>query len=83
VVNTGPKPVEMSFTGVSASYSACGVVLVGDVLEPGDDLTVFVGFLQRDVRHEPVRGGAVPVFLARLDVNDASGPDLGNRPAAA
>src|SRR4051794_41099714 len=52
------------------------VLLVGDVVEPGDDLAVGVGLLDGDVRHEPVGGGAVPVLLARLDVDDVTGADL-------
>src|SRR4051794_34400705 len=64
--------------GNRAFYSARGVVLIGDVLEPGHDLTVLVGFLHRDVGHEPVRAGAVPVLLARLDVNDVAGSHLGD-----
>src|ERR687886_1590026 len=54
-----------------------GAVLgVGDVVEPGHDLTGVVGFLDGDVGHEPVGGGAVPVLLAGLDVDDVAGADL-------
>src|SRR5947209_9866051 len=56
--------------------SALRVLLVGDVVEPRDDLALFVGFLHGDVGHEPVGCGAVPVLLVRLDVNDVTGTDL-------
>src|SRR3954452_20843975 len=52
------------------------VLLVGDVVEPGDDLTVLVCLLHRDVCHVPVGGRAVPVLLARLDVDDVARADL-------
>ena len=52
------------------------VLLVGDVLEPGHDLSVVVGFLDGDVGHEAVRGRAVPVLLAGFDVDDVAGADL-------
>jgi hypothetical protein len=59
------------------------VLLVGDVIEPGHDLTVLVGLLDRDVRHEACGGRAVPVLLARLDVDDVAGADLLRLAAAA
>ena len=58
-----------------------GVLLVGDVLEPGHDLAAVVGFLDGDVGHEPAGGGAVPVLLAGLDVDDVAGADLLRRRA--
>src|SRR5215211_4811425 len=45
------------------------VLLVGDVLAPGDGAAALVGLLHRDVRHEATRGGAVPVVLAGLEVD--------------
>src|SRR3954454_19067678 len=62
---------------VGGAASGSGAVLVvGDVVEPGHDLTVLVGLLDGDVRHEPVGRGAVPVLLAGLDVDDVAGMDL-------
>ena len=45
-------------------------------------LPLVVGLLHRDVRHEPRRGGAVPVLLARLEEDAVSGPDHLDRAAA-
>jgi hypothetical protein len=58
------------------------VFVVGDVVEPGHELPVLVGFLDGDVRHEAVRRRAVPVLLARLDVDDVAGPDFLHRTPA-
>src|SRR3954462_8291507 len=52
------------------------VFVVGDVSEPGDDLSVVVGFLDGDVGHEPVGCGAVPVLLAGFDVAHVAGAHL-------
>src|SRR5919202_3334366 len=43
------------------------VLLVGDVLAPGDGAALLVDFLHRYVGHEAVRGGTVPVVLAGLE----------------
>src|SRR5215203_4448107 len=52
----------------SALDGRCGAVfLVGDVLAPGYGTAGVVSLLHRDVGHEPVRGGPVPVVLARLE----------------
>src|SRR4051812_31781062 len=56
--------------------NSSSVLFVGHVVEPGDDVPVLVGFLHGDVCHEPFGGGAVPVFLAGLDVDHVAGPDL-------
>src|SRR4051794_41753344 len=56
--------------------SALRVFLVGDVVEPGDDLTLLVRLLHCDVGHEPVGSRAVPVLFAGLDVDDVAGPNL-------
>ena len=66
-----------------AERGSGAVLLVGDVVEPGHDLAVVVGLLDGDVRHEPVGGGAVPVLLVRLDVDDVAGTDLLDVAAAA
>src|SRR3954451_7919113 len=60
----------------SPPSSLGAVFLVGDVVEPGHDLTVLVGFLDGDVGHESVGGRAVPVLLTGLDVDDIAGTDL-------
>src|SRR4051794_27923965 len=52
------------------------VLVVGDVVEPGDDLAVLVGFLHGNVSHEPGGGGSVPVLLAGLDVDHVARTDL-------
>src|SRR5581483_9846256 len=59
------------------------VLLVGDVLAPGDRAARFVGLLHRDVGHEGAGGGAVPVLLAGLEVDAVAGADQLDRPAAA
>lgn len=46
------------------------------MVEPGGHVTVLVGFLDGDVSHEPLRGGAVPVLLAGFDVDHIAGPDF-------
>src|SRR5215210_8165375 len=43
------------------------VLRVGDVLAPGDGATGVVGLLHRQVGHEAVGGGAVPVLLAGFE----------------
>jgi hypothetical protein len=43
------------------------VLLVGDVISSYDGAARVVGFLHRYVGHEALRGGAVPVLLARLE----------------
>src|SRR4051812_41687049 len=67
----------------SAVCRSGAVLLVGDVLEPGHDSALVVGFLYGDVGHEPTGCGAVPVFLAGFDVDDVAGADLLWRAAAA
>ena len=59
------------------------VLLVGDVLAPGDDLTRVVCLLDRDVGHEPRRGGAMPVVLSRLEEDAVARADDLNRTALA
>jgi len=46
------------------------------VIEPGDDLSVVVGFMDSDVGHEPVGCGAVSVLLARFDAGHVAGAHL-------
>src|SRR5689334_23067901 len=65
------------------SPSSAGVVfLVGDVLAPGRALALAVHLEQRQVGHEAVGGGAVPVLLARLEEYAVAGADDLDRPAA-
>src|SRR4051812_26314167 len=65
-----------------AARGSGAVLLLGDVVEPGDDFTVLIGFLHGDVGHEPVWGGSVPVLLAGLDVHHVAGADLTDLAAA-
>src|SRR5207302_8964177 len=65
--HVGRRTAPAAVATPSASWpSAVRVLLVGDVVEPGHDLTLFVRFLDRDVGHEPVGGRAVPVLFVRL-----------------
>jgi hypothetical protein len=50
-------------------------LLVADALAIGDEVPLVVGLLEGEVRHEPGRGGAVPVVLARLEEDAVAGPD--------
>src|SRR5215204_4360214 len=43
------------------------VLLVTDMLAPGDGAALVIDLLHRYVGHEAVGGGAVPVVLARLE----------------
>jgi|SRR3954468_15956032 hypothetical protein len=56
--------------------SSRAVLLVGEVIEPGHDLSVRIGLHDRDVRHVAVGVCAVPVLLAGLDIDDVPGADL-------
>src|SRR3954454_11231469 len=73
--------------GIAARSGSCGppagVLLVGDVLAPGDRTAGLVVLLHGDVDHEAVRGGAVPVVLARLEEDAVAGADLLDRAALA
>lgn len=51
------------------------VLLVGDVFAPGDGATGVIGLLDRDVDHEAVWCGAVPVVLAGLEEHTVAGAD--------
>src|SRR3954468_20047284 len=54
----------------------CGaVLLVGDVLAPGDGAADLVVLLHGDVGHEAAPRGAVPVVLAGLEVHAVTGAD--------
>src|SRR2546423_602429 len=62
----------------------CGVVLlVADVVAPGDGAALVVDLLHREVGHEAAGRGAVPGILARLEVDTVTGSDDLDRPAAA
>jgi hypothetical protein len=45
------------------------------VLAPRDRTAALVGLLDRDVHHEPVRRGAVPVVLSGLEEDAIAGAD--------
>src|SRR3954453_16312121 len=51
------------------SGSCRAVLLIADVLAPGDGAAGLVVLLHGDVDHEAVRCGPVPVVLARLEVH--------------
>src|SRR5829696_6929444 len=57
------------------------VLLVADVLAPGRGVAFVVDLHHREVGHEAVRGGAVPVVFARLEEHAVAGADDLNRPA--
>jgi hypothetical protein len=62
----------------------CGaILLVGDVLTPGDRTSLVVDFLHRYVGHEASWGGTVPVVLAGLEEHAVAREDHLDRPAAA
>jgi hypothetical protein len=68
----------------SAVDGWCGaVLLVADVLTPRDRTALLVDFLHRKVGHEAVRGGAVPVVLARLKEHPVARANYLYRSAAA
>src|SRR5262245_15724282 len=58
------------------------VLGIGDVLAPGR-AGALVDLEHREVGHEAVGGGAVPVVLAGLEENAVAGVDLLDRSAAA
>src|SRR5438034_11844731 len=58
------------------------IVLVGNLLQPGDDLAV-PGFLDRDVGHGAGRRGAVPMLVLGRAPDDVAGADLDDRLALA
>jgi hypothetical protein len=59
------------------------VLIVADVLTPvGGDVLV-VDFVEREVDHQPGRGGAVPVLFIGLDVDAVARADHLDRAAAA
>jgi hypothetical protein len=75
--NRGAGPARRSCRrGLYLLRPVLRVLVVGDVVEAGHDLARVVRFLHRDVRHESVRGRAVPVLLAGLDVADVARADL-------
>src|SRR4051794_23031712 len=53
------------------------------MLAPADRAAALVGLLHRDVGHEAIRGGAVPVILAGLEVDAVAGADDLDRSLAA
>src|SRR5690349_18003989 len=58
------------------------VLFVGDVLAPGRTVALVVDLEHRQVGHEAVGGGAVPVLLTRLEEHAVTGADDLDRPAA-
>src|SRR4051812_45276847 len=69
---------------ISMSSAHLSVVLiVRDVLAPGHRAPGLVGLLHRNVDHEPIRRGTMPVLLVRLEVDAVAGVDDLDRPAPA
>src|SRR6185312_1131854 len=64
------------------AFSGSVVVVVGDVLEPAGLRALGDGFEHRQVFHEVVRRGAVPVLLAGWGVDGLSGMHLDDLAAA-
>src|SRR5215218_8756921 len=60
-----------------------GVLVVADVASPRDRAAGLVVLLHGDVDHEAIRCGAVPVVLARLEVDAVAGADDLDRAALA
>src|SRR4051794_10411900 len=58
------------------------VLLVGDLLAPGRAVALLVNLEQREVSHEAVGSGAVPVLLTRLEEDAVTGADELDRSAA-
>src|SRR5207247_2852237 len=54
---------------------SCDVFVGGDVAPPHDGTAGVVGFLDGQVGHEALRGGAVPVVLAGLEIDAVAGAD--------
>src|SRR4051812_8295252 len=71
----------------TAASGSCGpvarVLLVGDVLAPGDRAAGLVVLLHGDVDHEAVRRGPVPVVLTGIEEDAVAGADLLDRAAFA
>src|SRR5215210_3075590 len=65
-----------------AGGSASLVLLISDLLQPVDGLTVEL-FLNGDVRHGRGRRRAVPVLLVRWEPDDVARPDFLDRAALA
>src|SRR5205085_6070608 len=70
-MRTSPAPymtvARIELPPVLAGCGRCRVLLVADVVAPRDDAALIVGLLHGGVGHEPLRRGAVPVILARLE----------------
>ena len=59
------------------------VFAVGDVLEPCDDVTMFIRLLHGDMGHAMVFISPMPMLLSWLDIYDISRPDSFRRAPAA
>src|SRR5439155_24928980 len=71
----------------SVAHSRSGVafstvLLIGDVCAPGGGFSVFGDLNQRQVGHESLRRGAVPVILAGFEDDAAARADLFHRGTA-
>ncbi len=63
------------------SSGVLAVLLVGGVLAPSRTVPLLVDFEHREVGHEAVRGGAVPVLFIGLEEDAIAGTDDLDRPA--
>src|SRR6266576_6722674 len=52
---------------------ALAILLVGHVRAPADGAAALICLLDRDVSHEPRRGGSMPVVLAWLEEDAIAG----------
>src|SRR3954465_10376738 len=70
-----PTETPVGPRGRSSMSGLGGVLVVGHVLAPGHRAPGLVELLHRDVGHEAVRCGAVPVVLARLEEDAVAGAE--------
>src|SRR5689334_2929487 len=68
-------------TNVERATTGGPVLLLGDVTAPRHRIAGFVGLVHRDMDHESIRRGAVPVVLAGLEEDAVSGMDELDRSA--
>ena len=76
-------PAESTASWLKSLLGLLAVLVVGDVLAPGRAVAVVVHLEHREVGHEAVGRGAVPVLLAGLEEDAVAGTDDLDRPAAA
>src|SRR5512132_332225 len=82
------RPAILAAAATAASGSMLargrgGVLLVGDLVAPVGGDVVVVDLVEREMDHEAVGGGAVPVVLVGLEEDAVAGTDDLDRAAAA